>query len=214
MTTLILCRHGETDSNAAQIYQGQGDGRLTEKGIKQAKALAKTLSKIKIDSIYCSDLSRSFVTASIVAKTQKKPVIKDPRLKERFYGKWEGMRFDEIEKEYSGIYKIWMRDPDRARIPGVEPLKALQKRGVSAMNSILSKNKGKTVLVVAHGGINRTILFHYLGIDLNYFWRIKQDNCCMNAVQIDERTNAPKVLFVNYTPLEGKVLKRLRGDIY
>lgn len=211
---MILCRHGETDSNAAQIYQGQGDGKLTKKGIEQAKALAKTLSKIKIDSIYCSDLSRSFETASAVARSQKKSAIKDLRLKERFYGKWEGMRFDEIIKEYPVLYKTWMKDPDKARIPGVEPLKTLQKRGVSAINSILSKNKGKTVLAVAHGGINRTILFHFLGIDLNYFWRIKQDNCCMNAVLIDEKTNTPKVLFVNYVPLEGIVLKRLRGDIY
>ena len=214
MTTLILCRHGETDSNAAQIYQGQGNGMLTKKGLSQAKTLAKTLSKFKIDSIYSSDLQRAFDTASMIAKDRRKPVIKESRLKERYYGNWEGKRFDEIIKKYTSLYKTWMKNPDKAKIPGAETLKILQKRGVSGINSIIRNNKGKNVLVVAHGGINRTILFSFLGIDLNYFWRIKQDNCCINVVSIDDKTGVPKVLLVNYTPLEGKKLERLNGSIY
>ena len=214
MTTLILCRHGETDSNAAQIYQGQGNGKLTKKGLSQAKGLAKTLSGFKIDSIYSSDLQRAFDTASMIAKSRKKQVKIEPRLKERFYGEWEGERFDKIIKNHNSIYKTWMKNPDNARIPAAETLKELQRRGMSGINSIIKRNKGKNVLVVAHGGINRTILFSFLGIDLNYFWRIKQDNCCINVVLIDDKTLVPKVLLVNYTPLEGNKLQRLNGSIY
>ena len=214
MTTLILCRHGETDSNAAQIYQGQGNGMLTKKGLSQAKALAKTLSKFRIDSIYSSDLQRAFDTASIIAKDRGKPLKKELLLKERYYGNWEGKRFDEIIKKYNSLYKTWMKQPNHAKIPGAETLKALQKRGMSGIDNIIRQNKGKNVVVVAHGGINRTILFSFLGIDLNNFWRIKQDNCCINVVAIDDKTGVPKVLLLNYTPLEGKNLRSFNGSIY
>ena len=214
MTTLILCRHGETESNAAQIYQGQGNGMLTKKGLRQAKTLEKTLSGFKIDSVYSSDLQRAFDTASMIAKSRGKQVKIDPRLKERFYGEWEGLNFDKIVKDYNSLYKTWMKNPAKARIPAAETLKELQKRGMSGINSIIKRNKGKNVLVVAHGGINRTILFSFLGIDLNYFWRLKQDNCCINVIVIDDKTGVPKVLLVNYTPLDGEKFQSFNGNIY
>jgi len=186
MAKIILMRHGRTLANIEQIYQGQGDSPLSELGIKQAKAASKFLAHTKIDEIYSSDLTRSFETANIMAKPHKKSVIKIRGLRERFYGKWEGMRFDEIERKYNRLYKKWMITPNKARIPGAEPLKDLQKRGVSAVKAIAKSKKDKTILIVGHGGINRTILFHFLGIDLNDFWKIKQDNCCMNVIEFDK----------------------------
>ena len=112
------------------------------------------------------------------------------------------------------MYQTWMKNPNKTKISGAESLKALQKRGVAAINSIVNRNKGKNVLVVAHGGINRTILFGFLGIELNYFWRIKQDNCCINVVMIDGKTDIPKVLLVNYTPLKDKEPRSFNGSIY
>lgn len=186
MAKILLMRHGRTLANIEQIYQGQGDSPLSELGIKQAKAASKFLAHTKIDEVYSSDLTRSFETAALVAKPHKRSVVKVRGLRERFYGKWEGMRFDEIERKYNKLYKKWMAMPNKARIPGAEPLKDLQKRGIAAVKAITKGKKDKTILIVGHGGINRTILFHFLGMDLNDFWNIKQDNCCMNVIEFDE----------------------------
>ena len=70
---LILTRHGETEENVAGISQGQLlPGKLTDKGIEQAKKLASRLKDEKVDAIYSSDLARSADTAKIIAKYHSK----------------------------------------------------------------------------------------------------------------------------------------------
>ncbi len=193
-TMLYLLRHGETDSNVAQIYQGQGNGNLSVEGLKQAEAVSQAFSSSKIDAFYSSTLDRSFNTAEIIAKPHGSSVTKVPEMKERYYGAWEGLSFDEITRKYPKLYEKWIKDPAKARIKGAEKLKDLQKRGVRAIEGILKDNEGKTILVVGHGGINRTILFHYLGVHLNYFWRIRQNNCCVNLIEFN---HFPKVVLLN-----------------
>lgn len=193
-TLLYILRHGETNSNVANIYQGQGNGDLSDEGLLQAEAVSSVFAGSKIDAFYSSTLDRSFVTAEIIAKPHNKKVTRVPSLKERYYGEWEGLSFEEITRKYPKLYDIWIKNPAKASIKGAEKLRDLQKRGVRAIEEILRKNGGKTVLVVGHGGINRTILFHYLGIDLNYFWRIRQNNCCVNLIEFD---NFPKVVLLN-----------------
>lgn len=197
MTTLILMRHGETVSNIAQIYQGQGDGELSKKGGIQARAAAKYYSKFKIDSIFCSDLKRAYETAKIIGKFHKAKIVGLSDMRERFYGEWEGLKFNAIEKKFRRLYKTWLVDPEKAKIPGAETLRQLQNRGIRAIKKIVKNNFGKTVLVVGHGGVNRAILFYYLGLDLNNFWKIRQNNCCSNMIEF--KKPYPKVVLMNCT---------------
>ncbi len=54
---LILVRHGETEENVKHVLQGKSGGKLTEKGIEQAKNLGKHLKENhKIDMVFCSPL--------------------------------------------------------------------------------------------------------------------------------------------------------------
>ncbi len=192
---LLLLRHGETISNIAQIYQGQGDGELSNEGKKQAQQTASFLADTKMTAVYCSDLKRSQDTAQTIAALQNLKVNVTPALRERYYGDWEGLKFGYIQRKYRSLYKLWLVEPDRANIPKAEKLIDLQKRGVSAISKIVKKHKTGTVLVVGHGGLNRTILFYYLGMDLNGFWKIRQNNCCINIV--DFGRPYPKVELIN-----------------
>ena len=103
----------------------------------------------------------------------------------------------ELEKKYRDLYKTWLINPAKANIPKAEKLKDLQKRGVKAVKKIMNDNCGKTVLLVGHGGINRAIIFHYIGLGLNSFWKIKQDNCCINKLVFKDPY--PKLLLLNCT---------------
>ena len=62
-------RHGQTDMNVAQLWQGsQSDCLLNEVGKKQAEELGKKVKHKLITKLYCSPLLRAVQTANIVAK--------------------------------------------------------------------------------------------------------------------------------------------------
>lgn len=195
---LFLIRHGETESNKSMIYKGQGESPLSEQGKKEAELLAKALKDVPFSAIYCSTLSRSKDTANAIAKfhNKLKPII-EKDLAERYYGVFEDKSFEEIKKNYSELYKEWLYHPNQAQIPEAETLSDLQKRGAAAIQRIIKKHEGETICVVAHGGINRAILFHFMGLSLDNFFRIKQDNTCINIIEIDER--GPMVALLNST---------------
>jgi phosphoserine phosphatase len=208
-TRLFLIRHGETQANIEQRYQGQGESHLSELGIEEAEELSKFLSSENLSAIYSSTLSRSYETGRIIAKPHKLDVTKIDGLKERHYGVWEDMKFDEIRDKYPDIYSRWLIDPAKTIIPEAETLEAMQMRGVAAIEKLIEKHKGKTFCVVGHGGLNRGILFHYMNIDLNNFWRIRQDNTCINIIELDK---APIITLLNSTTHLGE--KRIKGVGY
>jgi broad specificity phosphatase PhoE len=208
-TRLFLLRHGETQANLEQRYQGQGESHLSELGIEESGALSNFLAKEDFCAIYSSTLSRSYETAKMIAKPHELEVTKIAGLIERDYGIWENMKFDEIRAKYPSLYGSWLIDPGKTLIPDAETLEEMQKRGVTTIESLIEKHNGKTFCVVGHGGINRGVLFHYMHIDLNNFWRIRQDNTCINIIEIG---NAPIVTLLNSTAHLGE--KRIKGTGY
>jgi len=89
ITRLFLLRHGETQANLNQIYQGRGDSPLSELGIEESKQMAEALKGEPFSAVYSSNLSRSFKTAQIIAEKHKLEVVKIPELAERNYGVFE-----------------------------------------------------------------------------------------------------------------------------
>lgn len=209
-TRLFLLRHGETQANIEQRYQGQGESHLSELGLEDAKAVSKTLLNEQFDAIYSSTLSRSNETAKIIAEPHKLSVTKIPELAERNYGDWEDMTFTDIKAKYGKLYEKWLVYPGLTVIPKAETLEDVQIRGVAAIDKLIEKHKDKTICVVGHGGINRTILFHYMNMDLNNFWRIRQDNCCINLIEFTD--NHPIITLLNSTTFLGE--KRIKKPVY
>lgn len=202
-TKIFLIRHGETESNSELRYKGQEESPLSKKGIAEAKALAKILRKVPFTAIYCSTLGRAVDTAKIISKFHHDlSPIAEEGLMERFYGDFENKTFTELKKEYPKLYKQWLHYPNQAPIPNAETLEQLQARGIKAVQKIIKKHAGKTICIVAHGGINRAILFHFLGLTLDNFFRIKQDNSCINIIEVDER--GPMVALINSTAHLGE----------
>src|SRR5437879_13343918 len=67
---ILLVRHGETVFNVEGRWQGQSDSPLTERGLAQARELARALAEVSIAAIYSSDLGRAIDTATGGAKRQ------------------------------------------------------------------------------------------------------------------------------------------------
>jgi probable phosphoglycerate mutase len=153
MTRICLVRHGETAWNADRRIQGQIDSPLNEIGIAQAEATARWLSTVAFTSIHSSDLQRAHRTAEIIAAHHQLPVQLHGGLRERIYGKFQGLTYAEAEQRYPKAYKRFHeRDLDENFRSG-ESLSEFSRRVGAALQSIGEAQPGATALVVAHGGV-------------------------------------------------------------
>lgn len=156
---LIIVRHGETEWNKESRLQGEKDVPLSKAGLQQAKMLAKRLSKSKIDVIYSSLLKRAARTTEEIKRFHRSiRITKDKELNEMSWGIWEGFTWDRVKKEYPQLYIARKKDKFNFKVPRGESPKMLKSRITRVLNKIIKNNKGKNVLIVSHGGVNRTIL--------------------------------------------------------
>ncbi len=186
MIRLFFVRHGETEWNFTGKYQGQSDVALSEKGLRQARALAAHFPAETLDVIYASDLKRAAMTAEALAERFGCPLRKDKALREIHFGDWEGHTYEEIVANWPEQGAIFFREPENLVIPHGESFPLLQKRGMGVIRTIAAENEGRNVAVVAHGAILRTILASLMHIPLHYLWSIRQDNTAVSVLRLDD----------------------------
>ena len=173
MLRLILARHGETDWNVQQRYQGETDVPLNETGCQQAAALARCLADTDLDAIYASDLQRAAKTAQAIAKPHGQRVLLEPRLREMSFGTWSGLTFDEIREREADKLTAWLADPMRVAPPEGETLAEVTARVRSTLEDILCAHPQGTVLWVAHGAVLRVLLSLAMGLEPQGHWRFR-----------------------------------------
>ena len=148
---IYLIRHGETDWNVERKIQGQTDIPLNKNGQKQAKDSSEEISKLKIDKIYSSDLSRAKETAEIINKKVGAEITFDKRLREVNYGDFEGVQIDKFTDK---DWEIFNETPEK--IKG-ESRQQVYNRVKSFIDEI---KDDENVLVVTHGGSLRMMLYY------------------------------------------------------
>jgi broad specificity phosphatase PhoE len=154
MTRLILWRHGNTDWNASDRVQGQTDTPLNARGREQAAVAARRLAALDPDAIVASDLSRAADTAAALAAITGLPVRPDPRLRERYFGDWQGLTMPEVAHRYPAEYARWRAgEPDIGC--GAETIDDMGKRVGAALREIADAVPGGTVIIATHGGAAR-----------------------------------------------------------
>ncbi|BDG10751.1 histidine phosphatase family protein [Anaeromyxobacter paludicola] len=159
---LLLVRHGETDWNACGRWQGHTDVPLNATGRAQARALAERLRAHRVRAIASSDLCRARGTAEIVGEALGLEVgLVDPDLRERAYGRWEGLTRGECEARYPEHWARHASDP-RVAPPGGESIEDLLARVVPAIHRACEALDAPALLVT-HGGVMRAFLFAALG---------------------------------------------------
>ncbi len=226
VTTLYLIRHGETIGSEVKRYKGSIDVPLSERGVAQMEEASafiannlrlSGMTKYKsylndihasfphmpdckdatLSAIYCSNLSRAMRSAEIIAGPHGLQPMVVPEFRERNFGIWEGMTFNEIKDRYPAEFEAWSSDPVKYSPVGGESTSEVCDRTIRALDSILSKHvaespDGKSsdkqgpadsIAVVAHGGVNRVILCHLMGVPLENIFRIEQDHAAINIIE-------------------------------
>jgi len=150
---VYVARHGETDWNAANRWQGRTDIPLNDRGRAQARALAERLRLVPFGGVVSSDLSRAYETARIVAGELKVALAyADPELRERSFGVFEGLTRAECEAQHAEAWRAWQEHRTAPR--GGEGSEALRARMVAAMGRVCRDvaRDDAPALVVTHGG--------------------------------------------------------------
>jgi probable phosphoglycerate mutase len=153
---IIIVRHGQTAHNKNRIMQGHLDTDLDETGRLQAIDAAKLLANETIDVTYSSDLKRAMQTAQ--AAISGMPIRKTPLLRERYFGKFQGMTIDQIGQYLSkfgeqGNFSFQGREKEF----DIETEEEIVKR-IEEFKKILDTHRGKTVAVFSHGGFIKRFL--------------------------------------------------------
>jgi glucosyl-3-phosphoglycerate phosphatase len=162
MTRLIVWRHGSTDWNAGQRVQGQSDAPLNDVGREQSAVAAAHLVRLRPDVIVSSDLSRATDTAAALAALTGLAVRTDARLRERYYGLWQGLTLTEVAERFPAEHARW-RAGDQSPGAEIESLDDLGKRAGEAFHNAAEALPGATVVVVTHGGAARQAIGYLLG---------------------------------------------------
>jgi alpha-ribazole phosphatase len=201
VTTLYLVRHGETEGSGIKRYKGSIDVPLSERGIGQIATTSAFIKervmgqeKNKLSAVYCSPLTRALKSAEIIAEPHGLKPLVIPDLRERSFGTWEGMSFNEIKEKYPEEFGAWANNPLKYSPMEGESTIEVGGRVIGALNRILSTHNGEHLAIVAHGGVNRIIFCHIMGIPLENIFRIEQDFAAVNIIEFWERHPVVKLL--------------------
>ena len=202
-TRLLILRHGQTDWSVSDRFTGSSDVPLNATGRAQAGSLARRLASMelflkddtladpdvlgegrhRIAAVYSSPLHRSRETAEIVADPLGLGVEVVPELRELDYGAWEGLRRDEIQRQYPKAFADWSKDPALSAPPDGESGLNLVARVRPAIDRIVEAHPQDVVVVAAHKTVNRLLICSLFNIPLKHYrWVIWQNVACLNII--------------------------------
>jgi alpha-ribazole phosphatase/probable phosphoglycerate mutase len=193
VTVLYLIRHGETEGAEKRRYKGSIDVPLSKNGIRQMALLSAYIPN-PLTAVYCSDLQRAIKSAEVIAKPHSLNPIIVPSLRERNFGIWEGMSFDEIREKYPLEFDAWARNPLRFSPMGGESTLEVKERVIDALDKILNTHEKEQIAIVSHGGVIRIILCHFLGIPLENIFRVEQDYGALNIIEFWDKYPVVKLM--------------------
>lgn len=196
-TVVYIARHGQTDWNHEKRFQGHFDIPLNETGKGQATALGDYLIGKEISSIYSSPKNRARETAGIIGKLIKCSVEVVEGLREITHGIFDGLTMKEVYSRQDETIIRWREDRINVAPPEGESIRQCYDRVVPIFEDLVKKNKGKTILIVSHLVVTKSLLSYCLDAPLETFWRFDQDSATLNKIRYND--NGPVVESLNHT---------------
>ncbi|NOX63774.1 MAG: histidine phosphatase family protein [Chloroflexi bacterium] len=201
-THLLLVRHGETNANLTDKWQGSTDSPLNQRGRSQAEALARRLAAEHRDiaTIYASPLGRAHKTAEIISAALGHLQVQiDSDLAEFDLGEWEGLSYEALRYEK----RLWdsMRADPHFAPPGGESAFDFATRLLRSFHAIKMRHPGQKVVVVSHGGALATALSMLVDGDGSQWTKYQMDNCALTELVWED---APRLVrFNDVSHLDG-----------
>jgi probable phosphoglycerate mutase len=132
---------------------------------------------------------------------------------------WEGMLRQDVIDQFPDEYRCWQEKPDKfsmsVSLNGETidhfPVLAIFENARLFWQDILSRHSGKTILVVAHNGINRALVATALGISPAYYQAIQQSNCGITVLNFSgSLADSVQLESMNLTSHVGEIFPKPR----
>ncbi len=219
-----MVRHGESSFNVERRVQGHCDeSSLTAVGQAAAHKVGQALGDLQFDVMFSSPLKRAKETAEIArSHLSTPPAIQfSDDLKEINLVLWEAKLFNDVERDDPEGYQAWRNAPHTLKmvIPGDNgpvdyyPVPALYEQAKGFWKDILPACAGKTVLIVAHSGINRALISTAIGLDCDRYQSINQSNCGISVLNFADGFGSPvQIESLNLTAHLGEAIPKPRKE--
>ncbi|MGN2427130.1 adenosylcobalamin/alpha-ribazole phosphatase [Raoultella sp. Lac2] len=149
---LWLVRHGETEANVAGLYSGHAPTPLTGRGMTQAQTLGQLLQAVPFDSVLCSELERTQLTADLLLGARNIPRQIVPELNEMFFGDWEMRHHRDLQREDAENYAAWCADWQHAAPTNGESFPHFAHRIRTFAGKLTQHSQPDHLLIVGHKG--------------------------------------------------------------
>jgi len=184
-TMIYLIRHGETILTPTRRFSGGGgsDPELSEKGLKQAQAVAKEIAPRKPDVLIASPLVRTRQTAEAIQSEVGLDIHFDDAWIECAFGEWDGLTVAEVQDKYPNEWAQWVSSPSYAP-PGGESYNEVAARIEPAFVDLALTYPGKTIVVVAHNMVIKTIASLVMQSPIESIFHIDIAPCSITSVHV------------------------------
>ena len=185
-TVIVLVRHGECRGNREGLFRGRSNFPLNRIGLSQARELAKEIKPLSPDKIFTSPLSRARQTAEAINQECNSEIEVREGMNNIELGPWEGKAKEYIAEKYPEQWQLWLNEPEKMMVPGMEPLDKVQQRAHADLNDIIQHYSGKTIIIVSHRAVLKPLIACCIRINKPYFWRIHLDTASYSIMHFDK----------------------------
>ena len=208
---IYLLRHAEAayvdvDGNVVDDTRSVG---LTIYGEEQARRQAEVLANVEFDRAICSGLPRTVATAGFVLEGRSHPHLEIVGALEEIQGGDGQAPGADLAAWLDHVANPWAdADHPEARFLGGERFADFEARVVPAFRDLLAAQDWRTLLLVAHGGVNRVILNHVMNLSWHGGLSVEQDACCINIIDVDRKAGAVSRFLVRGINITGYNLNK------
>jgi probable phosphoglycerate mutase len=189
---VVLWRHGQTDWNVENRFQGHSDIPLNKVGHYQASEAAKVLAALRPDRIISSDLIRAQETAAPLASLTDIKIEINPNLRETDGGLWEGKLASENRATHGELFANWYEGGDEPAGVTGERRSDVAKRAVAVIEKETTNFSG-TIVFVTHGGTVRSVLGSILKLPIAQWGVIGGlSNACWSILELTKHHTGSK----------------------
>lgn len=193
MLTIILLRHGKTQGNLENRYNGRTDDPLSAEGIAEAES-GEHFSNVS--HVYASPLQRAQQTARIYFPEAAIATVQD--LREMDFGDFEGRTAEEMADDEA--YRTWVSGGCVDPCPNGEGVPEFARRAAKAFAASVAdaiRRGEERVGVTVHGGVIMAVMAAYSGVDVPYnAWYVR--NCGGYEITLDQKAWAEQQKFSSY----------------
>lgn len=162
MTRVYLMRHAETA--VPGVFHGyESNVDLGPRGVRQAQAVAPVVAELKPDVLVSSNMLRARRTAEFIAEATRLPIRIEPNLHERKVGDLQGTPVQGEFGVWPDTLARWVAGETDYAPAGMESFDQIRARVLPVWDRVTLENKGKTIVIVAHGIVVRVILLSVIG---------------------------------------------------